>query len=376
MSRSDIFSIPSYHQYNGSITLARIALSFYVLFSNSVFWYDYHFHDINPFLRFINLCFYNLFKRPGDINLAVIAFITISGYCVHRQGMRLADWNVKQFLLHRFFRIYPLLLLATILSAVVYYQLASNAKIVTITATQHISLGAIIYKLSGLFAFVPNTPIDLVYLGNGLLIVPAVECWLYIFYPIMGFMVLKCGDKLLWTFLASVTLIGAIAYTLSPELAKWWHTGSFFGLLAYWWIGIYAVSRDSRIFKYAKQIICLYVAITLLMMLYPNLFLGVEIRKILFSLLIGAGMRWVENKQITNLPMRSLFESGYSLYALHTPLICLALVHNFNFYVMVISILILAYVSYISFERPLSNLGRAIGKQFPAHGYAVAGNYR
>lgn len=110
MSRSNIFSIPSYNKYNGSITLARIVLSLYVLFGNSVVCYDYYFNDVNPVLRALNLGLYNLFKSPGEINLAVIAFITISGYCIHRQGMRLAEL----FLQYRFFRIYPRLLMATV----------------------------------------------------------------------------------------------------------------------------------------------------------------------------------------------------------------------------------------------------------------------
>lgn len=371
MSRSSIFSIPSYDKYNGSITLARIALSLYVLFGHSVFWYDYYFNDVNPILRSINLCLYKIFQGSGETNLAVIAFITISGYCIHRQGMRLAEWDIKLFLQRRFFRIYPVLLMATIFSAVVYYYLSADPKIVTITFTQHISLSALIYKLSGLFAFIPNNFKDLVYLGNGALMTCCVEFWLYIFYPFLGLMVLKWGSKVLWTLIGSITLMGVIAYTLNPELSDWWHNGSFFGFLIYWWIGVYAVSRDSKIFTYSKQIICIYVALTFLLVLHPKLFLLVEMRKILFSLLIGAGMQWLETKQIPRLPARSVFESGYSLYALHTPLICLALVYNFNFYVMVLCILMIAYISYVSFERPLSNFGRTIGLQLPTHGDAV-----
>lgn len=359
MLRSSIFSVPKNSQYNPKITILRMLCALFVLFVHAVFWYDYYFQAMAPLLRTINLYLFKIFQGSGETNPAVIAFLTISGYCIHRNGIRLEPIDLKTFFIRRILRVVPMLIVGTILGVGVFYALQNDPKIWAITYTNHNSWQGILYKLSGLFVFSPINFAELCYQGNGPLITCIVELWLYAAYPLLALLAITKGEKILWWFIGVVTLLGVVACTLFPSITEWWHNGSLFGFLIYWWIGVYAVNSSTKLFTFKKNYLFLYTILTVFLLINPKIFIIVELRKIVLSLIVGSTLQWCETKPWQHLYAKTFFESGYSLYAVHTPLICLALFYQFNFLSMCLAIIVIAQLCYLGIERPFVRLGKA-----------------
>lgn len=353
-----IFSIPKYQERNSLLSILRWFLAGYVLFVHSVPWYSFYGRDIADYLVRINSILSKVFQSSGETCPAVIAFITISGFCIHRNGMRKNAYDLKKYLLRRLFRIFPLLILGTLVSCLVFSLLGNDPKIIGITATNNITVLGLIYKFSGIFAFFPKHYSSLAYQANAPLVTCIVEVWLYISYAVIAKIVLARGDRFLWVTLACVASIGIVFCTIFPKWQNWWHNGSFFGFLIYWWIGVYSLNKANTFFNKFKTFMFLYVLLSLILLfLCPKIFILVEARKILLALLVASLLRWISDRNF-GISIQSFFESGFSMYCLHVPLLCICLVYSVNFYLAFFGILVISYLSYVYIEEPLINLGR------------------
>jgi peptidoglycan/LPS O-acetylase OafA/YrhL len=355
----NIFNIPRNYTYSFWLSLIRMLMALFVLFVHIAPWFAYCEQYTNSFFVYINTSIVKIFQSSSETNPAVLGFITLSGYCIHRNGLRLNEINVHHFFIRRFFRIIPLLLIGVFLGIAVFSIVGGDQKIQAITGTTNLSIFAIFYKLSGLHAFIPFNFAS-VYQGNGPLITCEVEVWLYIFYPVLMRLIVLKGSRFFWVLLIVMTTAGAIFCSIFPNIAKWWHNGSLFGFLIYWWIGVYSVDLKSQILHHFKSIFCTYIILTATLFYYPNTFLIVELRKVFFALLIGILLKVVDGNGDKVFIGRSFFESGFSLYALHTPLICLALAYSINFYCTALAIILLSWLSYLYIEKPFIAIGRIV----------------
>jgi len=352
----NIFTIAKNDRYNPSLALLRTLLAMYVVLFHLIPRYAFYGHDVQvPLMLEFGLL--RLLQSSAETNPAVLAFITLSGYCIHRNGLRHSDYNVRAFVLRRAFRIMPLLVIGTLLGWLVFAALNDDLRIIAITNTANISLSAAIYKLSGLFAFIPYQFEQLLHQANSPLITCIVELWLYAFYILAMPLMQRMGQKLFMVLLLAITVLGAIAYNLWPAITSWWHNGSFFGFVLYWWLGALAVDPGNKLFKPLIAYLLAFIALTVVLTMWPNILLLVEIRKILLALLVAILLRKTETLNLRGVNY-SMFNASFSLYALHMPLICLALYFGLNLYVALLLIMLVAYISYVCIERPLINWGQ------------------
>lgn len=358
-----IFKIPQESSYSVWVGFFRMFLALFVLYVHIVPWAVAYDHPPLKIFQSIDRLIVKIFQSSLETNPAVLAFISLSGYCIHRNGLRSHQMNLPSFFLRRLFRIVPLLLFGTLLGVFVFSLMKQDIKIQAITGTYFLSWKGIIYKLSGLFSLVPFG-FKSTYQGNSPLITCMVELWLYISYPFLGLYALKKGEKALAKVIIAITVVGVVLYTLFPALKPWWHNGSLFGFLIYWWLGVYAVHKSCKLFLFPKTTLCAYIFLTLFLMKFPHTFLLVEIRKILFCLITCMILREIDGKRGPLLLKHSFFESSFSLYALHTPLICLGLFYHWPLYLTVTLILLGAWATYVLIEKPFISKGRNYISQF------------
>lgn len=357
-SQSNLYDIPKIKSYNGWIEFIRMQLAISVLFSHIIPWYNIYDNNVYSLLGMVNVLIVQIFQSSGETNPAVLAFIVLSGYCIHRNGFRRHAMDVEQFFVRRFFRILPLLLVGTIAGGFVFNFTKTNPFIPIITSTDTISIGSLLYKISGLFVFFPFENYQNVYQGNAPLITCIVEFWLYMFYPIISFYIMNYGDKVFWCLVCGLVIIGATACLLFPYISPWWNNGSFFSFLIYWWIGAYAVDQGCQIFKKIRPLFVFYAIFSVFLIISPNMLIVVEIKKILFCLLFAILLRKLDKRESPLLLNSLLFKSSFSLYALHVPLICVAMYIGLNLYVTFISIIMSSYLFYLCIEKPSIEYGK------------------
>lgn len=351
----------SSHKYNHILGLSRMLLATYIFLFHLIPRYAFYGYDVQPWLD-LQLLLIKLFQSSNETNPAVIAFLVISGYCIHKNGVLQPSFQVKEFYLRRFWRIAPLYILGIILGATVIYYLQHDQQIAIIANTPHFSFSSLLYKTLGLFAFIPWQFEAIAHQGNGPLITCAVEIWLYIFYPFLALWVSKYGTKKFLLVLLMITAIGSFLATIFPEISSWWHNGAFLGFLLYWWLGAFAAQNAIKLPKF-NLLLLFYLSAATILILFPNTILLVEIRKILFAISVAYLVQRSANAKPSDSKhsMLALITTpSFSLYALHLPLICLALYLNLPMYMTIITILVLAYASYFLIERPAINFGKQL----------------
>lgn len=345
-SYSPLLQGPRNDSYNYHIAWLRMLLALYIFMFHLIPRYLYFNYDLN-ILWYIQKVTIQVFHGANETNPAVIAFVVMSGYCIHRNGLRIDDMDVISFLRKRIYKIVPMLFIGYCLGLVTFYSLCSDPRFKTILNTESIKINAILLKFFGVFSFFPYRFEEFIHQGNGPLMTCIVEFWLYVFYPFGLLLSNKFGDKLFWLFISSIAIL-ILFVSYITENSSWWHNGSFFGFLCYWWIGVYSAT-NSGISKYSKLIGLFYLLTTLFLMTNNNLII-VELRKILFAMLIVMFLQYSEQlKQFTF--GKDFFKSNYSLYCLHVPLITLALFFRINIYVAIILILSISYLIYLYIEK-------------------------
>jgi len=121
-----------------------------------------------------------LFQGHGETHPAVLAFIVLSGYCIHRSGFRRGPADHAGYGIRRFFRIYPVYLAATLFGLVVVTLALGRwpALAYELSGTKEVDLRCVAAKLAGVSAFAPSLNLC-TFQGNAPLHTVMVEMWLY-----------------------------------------------------------------------------------------------------------------------------------------------------------------------------------------------------
>lgn len=101
------------HRSDG-IDCLRALLALWVMFSHCSAWSSVTGHGSKIVIAIFKFGV-DVFQSHGQTHPAVLAFIVLSGYCIHRHGFRQTEGTVRTYALRRFFRIWPVYILATAL---------------------------------------------------------------------------------------------------------------------------------------------------------------------------------------------------------------------------------------------------------------------
>jgi peptidoglycan/LPS O-acetylase OafA/YrhL len=172
------------------IDFMRALLALWVLFSHLLPWAALTTGKSNLDLpiKINNL----LFQSNGETHPAVLGFIVLSGYCIHRNGFRHGDDGLRTFVIRRIFRIVPVYLLAT-LAGLIFYTISTTLNLELgrqLTGTDAISSTCLLIKLSGAAVFLPSLH-QCSFQGNAPLTTVIVEIWLYALYAFCTLFVLR-----------------------------------------------------------------------------------------------------------------------------------------------------------------------------------------
>lgn len=310
-----------------------------------------------------------LFQSNREVNPAVLGFIVLSGYCIHRNGFRIDNISLSTYALRRFFRIMPVFIVATLIGILAfYYAVSLNEKWgKALSGTSEISIMAVFLKLTGIGALIPASYPG-TYAGNAPLQTVMAEIMLYAVYPLFFLISLRWGTKWIWILCGITFLIGLLfAHQSDDRLWSylWWQNGSVFGFLIYWWIGALLVSD-----KVYQSLIPKVWIIGLSWVVLTALILGFEFgpimsefRKISLALLIALFVAALDKRQI-NLSrwISAPGRFGYSLYAFHAPLCYVLVISNVSFWIIILANLVVAAGFYAVLEKPMLNLGYKLSK--------------
>lgn len=252
----------------------------WVLLAHGLGWITYlgHLHS-DSILSYINIALLKIFQTSGETHPAVLGFIVLSGYCIHRNGFRLgASFSLKAYAIRRSFRILPVYWLASIIGVALWFLgMQIDGKLVqTLTGTSQISFGCLLVKISGIASFIP-TLFTCSFEGNAPLATAIVESWLYVFYGLVVWRLMK-HEKLksiYWIF-GIGWACSFIIVLLNQAYTGWWHNSSFFAFGVYWWIGAKFSEKD--IFP-NRSLIIISIILLIPSFIYSNLVL-VELKKL------------------------------------------------------------------------------------------------
>ena len=318
------------------------------------------FHSVVNFL--LELQRYLLWCN-GGLHWGVVVFIVLSGFCIHMPSAKngITSIIIPYYGRRRFFRIYPVLTMATLIGLLVYsIENGFNASYL-INSILNLSLLSGIIQLQGPF-------------GNEILLTVIVECLLYAIYP---FCLPK--NKHQWIFLFVVALIiyflnfGLLSFSVIDPI---WIQRNLFSFMLYWWIGAFFAETtfnrewNIKLESNFKIVLIIYVVYVLCSNLID--FKGSHIFKSLYlALMTGYLLYWATSiENISNnkfkyrkflLPMTELGTYSYSLYVLHRPIINFinyiviysTFKNTFLFYIMnIIAVIIGTLLFYHSVEKP------------------------
>jgi peptidoglycan/LPS O-acetylase OafA/YrhL len=328
----------------------------------------------------LNTDIVKVFQPAGETYPAVLAFIVLSGYCIHRNGLRRnsAGFAVSAYGIRRFFRIVPVYLLGIMFGVLAFSYLHHvNPEVgKSLTTTSSISTHCLAPKLTGSAVFNPSQ-FTCSLQGNAPLTTVIAEIWLYVVYAFVCVLLLKryLSDRALAIGVLLAWIGGMVWINANPGDAAWWHNGSLLGFLAFWWIG--AKFTDpifaARVRKFLPLVLGAWLALTILLMhtadfaaVNPastaSIFL-VEARKMLFALAIGVLIVAVDGLAVRKIeaPGR-LGQAGYSIYAFHAPLVLALLIAGVSWYIVGISAFLFGLVAFWLVERPLNRVGRKLAR--------------
>jgi peptidoglycan/LPS O-acetylase OafA/YrhL len=313
-----------------------------------------------------------VFQPAGETYPAVLAFIVLSGYCIHRNGLRRGGGAsaVSAYGIRRFFRIVPVYLLAVIAGVVAFgYLQRVNPEVGTsLTSTSSISGDCLLSKVTGTAVFNPSD-YSCSLQGNTPLATVLVEIWLYVVYAFVGVLLLRraLSDRWLAIGVALAWIGGMVWVNAHPADAAWWHNGSLLGFLAFWWIGAKFTDPAfaTRVRRVLPLVLTGWLAMTIvLMQMGTDSIFFVEARKMLFGLAIGVLIVAVDGLAIRRLerPGR-VGQAGYSIYAFHAPVVLALLIAGVPWYIVGLLAILVGLLAFWLYERPLNRLGRRLARR-------------
>ena len=305
------------------------------------------------------------FQSSGETNPAVVGFIVLSGYCIHRNGFRRARADVAGYARRRAFRIVPVYVLGVAIGVAGFAasrEIGGADAALQVSSTYEITLTLVIAKLSAIAAIVPPL-YEPVFQGNGPLETVMVEMWLYLLYPVLLLLVVRrVGELPLWCLLGTVWSLCVLLVAAQPSLFGWWQNASVLGYLAYWWLGAKMIDPNvsRRIGRWWPHLFVIWIT-TSAALHYgaQGNILFVEARKLVFATLVGLAIARLDgfDHKILVLPA-AVGRAGYSLYALHAPVVYTLLVAGIPWLIAIAITVALGVLTYLAYERPLMRLGR------------------
>lgn len=318
-------------------------------------------------IQYVFTIFLNIFWVNGGMYPGVIIFIVLSGFCIHlpQAKKRNLDLNIIEFAHKRFFRIYPVLIVAYVLG------------IIANTISEHgnsSSIENVINNLLFISALLPLQPPS----GNPVLHTVIVECVLYCCYP-FGLKLLKSTSWIVLLFGCFSLYILNTSWLFLSSADPVWIQRNICSLLCYWWIGAFAVELCYGRWAHAliKGIHCILLYLVYFIFCFTVHFKGIHfINSLLLAIVVAfflmfffqKNKRKVVNYNISNLVLiriRTVFmkigEMSYSLYVVHVPVFTLtnyyffqeALLHEKIFYcVNLLIITISTVLLYRLVEKP------------------------
>lgn len=364
-----LLDYPRINSYSGGLDFLRGVLAIWVMITHLVIWSGLTGQQVSESVLVTMQLLGRFFQPIGETHPAVLGFIVLSGYCIHRNGARRGRFNVRSYATRRAFRIVPTYVLASIVGLVVFnYWAAINLQdIRTLTGTQQTTWQGVLIKLTGISAFIPKIHFQS-FQGNAPLTTVMVEMWLYVFYAVAMQWLVRGGlGASLWKVLAGAWFLGLVMVSGEAKYYSWWNNGSLVGFLPYWWIGAAAVnhSANPRFLNNWKLFILIYAVFTSIMasgILHGTaLFLMAEARKIVLAVLFakliasidGIDMKWIKWGA-------KLGHSSYSIYAYHAPILALILLLALPWWMAPWVVLAVSLTVYVIFESPFTNFGKKL----------------
>lgn len=354
------------------IDALRFVLASYVIFTHLAEWGPRTATGMALPFRFADDYSETLFQGHGETHPAVVAFIVLSGYCIHRGGARRWNWSPRAYLIKRGLRIVPVYVVASLVGAGAF-ALAWHTNFTATqfdSATSQITFGRLLAKLSTISALLPiahmRTNIHNTYEGNGPLYTVAAEMWLYAFYA--GVMTLlvrrRMFERGLWIMIALLAGAGFILIGVQPTYRVWWFNASFVSFLPLWWIGALAVGDyEPETVKLTIAGSGLFWAVATVYLRDTGSFIVEESRILAFGVLVAVAVRKID-ATVTELPSFAtrLGRSGYSLYAFHAPVLILMVALGVAWPLVALAAVIAGLVMFSGLERPTTQLGRRLAK--------------
>jgi peptidoglycan/LPS O-acetylase OafA/YrhL len=316
------------------------------------------------------------FQPNGELHPAVVCFIVLSGYCIHRAGLRRSQTDVRAYGIRRFFRIYPVYALATVfgIAAFLVAGRVSATMVQLLSGTQAITAQCVAAKLSLVNAVDPYGYVCS-YVGNAPLATVMVEMCLYILYPILLLQVAaRFGERVLWALVGGVFVVGVAVVTVKPHFGDWWQNASLFSFLIYWWIGAKLLDAGfaRMLSRYWWAVAIAWGALSLVTVMgISEVVVWGELRKVAFGLLFGILVVNVDAKGYSLPRALQLFgQAGYSIYAFHAPLVYALLIFGVPWWLVVVAVVAFSLSAYALIERPGIRAGKAlalrVGHRTPA----------
>lgn len=311
------------------------------------------------------------FFQPDQIHPAVLGFIVLSGYCIHRNGLRRTESDIRGYAIRRVFRIYPVYLLATLFGVACFLIATHVAPVMgqELSGTVGLSWSCFLAKLTLVNAVDPNL-FYCVYQGNGPLNTAMVEMCLYALYPALLLLVARrFGEGLMVGLVIGTWGVGVFIVSLNPSLIYWWNHASVAGFLIFWWIGAKFLDQRfaTQLSKYWYLVLVAWVGLSIAILAHSvDGLVFKELRKIAEALLFGFIVVRVDALR-TKIPWFAdrLGKAGYSIYAFHAPLVYTLLILEVPWWLVVVAALAIGVISYSLVERPFMTLGRKLAPTRP-----------
>lgn len=293
-------------------------------------------------LHYVIYCAHCVFIRTIWINEGihpgVIVFIVLSGFCIHLPQARKQhlNLNIRDFSHKRFFRIYPVFIVALSLGILINTLL-------NLDKTNPVE--NIIINLLCVTALIPLKPP----IGNPILLTVIVECILYCLYP-LGLKLIKLSSWK-WLFFSCFSLYALnIFWLLFSNTDHTWIQRNIWALLSYWWIGALAVELCYGRFKHVsiKKIHFLFIYLSYFIFCLTLHFKGIHlIKSLLFAMNVGFILMFLFQKEHTiksksnksnafftriKIVFTTIGEMSYSLYVVHIPILTMLHFYFFNFF--------------------------------------------
>lgn len=327
-----------------------------------------------------------LTQSSNELNPAVLAFIVLSGYCIHRNGLRVPTDSIAAFSIRRCFRILPVFWLACLLPILTLHfdVLVSAVKTKSIHGIVAADPGCLVAKMTAIPAIVPFFG-DCASQANGPLLTVMVEIVLYALYAAF-FAFLVWRGREYWigvlcsaAFAGGVIVAALVALNPSGEnaaLYNWWQNSSVFGFLPYWWLGAIAVNSAVRAFFNRH-----FAVTTTILVILTALLVGVwylyhtsyetaviaQFRQLALALWMATLIVKVDGVRVSGFnPLPAIGRAGYSVYAFHAPILVCLLIYGVSWPLVFIAVIAVGLIMYFFVERPAMSDGKRVAARFTA----------